>query len=363
MGQIPEGLRELVRRLLAGAEVVQAAPLAPDTGGGDTLKAGGYGVPLRVTVRLPDGAGRTLVLRTATSNVFGHDRRSDRADQMLLSFDTFPLIPDHVQALDVGAILPEGRLLSLREGGEFYLLTTFAEGRMYSEDLRRVAAGGEAGPRDLARCEALARWLVELHARRLADPDGYRRAVRDLVGHGEGIFGMVDGYGQGVPGAPPERLRRIEEGALAWRWRLRGREGRLARIHGDFHPFNVVFEEGPGTRFTLLDASRGCRGDPADDVTCMAVNYVFFALDRPRSWARGLGRLWRRFWQVYLGESGDPGILEVAAPWLAWRALVIASPRFYPLLPAAAREGILGLAERALRAERLDPGSAEELFP
>ena len=52
----------------------------------------------------------------------------------------------------------------------------------------------------------------------------------------------------------------------------------------------------------------------------------------------------------------------MAAPWLAWRALVIASPRFYPDLPAAAREALLGLAERALGAERFDPGTAEELF-
>ena len=361
MAEVPEGLRELLRWLEPGSEVVSAVPLAPDTGEGETRKGGGYGVPLRVTVRDARGASRVLVFRTATSNVFGHDRRADRAEEMLLAWDTFNAVPDHVRALDVGTILPGGRLLSVREGGEFYLLTTFAEGRMYAEDLRAVAGRGEATGRDLARAEALARWLSRLHAGKVADPDGYRRAVRDLVGHGEGIFGMVDGYGPAVPGAPPGRLRRLEDLALAWRWRLRGREGRLSRTHGDFHPFNVVFEEGPGTGFTLLDASRGGRGDPADDLTCLSVNYVFFALERPGAWA-GLGPLWRRFWQVYLEASGDREVLEVAAPWLAWRALVIASPRFYPALPAAAREALLGLAERALLAARFDPAAAEELF-
>jgi hypothetical protein len=360
MAEVPKGLEQLVRRLFPGSEIAGVEPLAPDTGAGDTQKVEGYGVPLRVTVRGPEG-GRVLVFRTASSNIFGHDRRSDRAQVMLLSFDTFGQIPDHVRALDTGAILPGGRLLSLGESGEFYLFTTFAEGRMYAEDLRRIAAEGASGPSDRARCEALARWLVRLHQERIADADGYRRAVRDLLGHGEGIFGMVDGYGPDVPGAPPERLRAIEERCLAWRWRLRGRESRLSRTHGDFHPFNLVFEE-RGTRFTLLDASRGCRGDPADDVTCLAVNYVFFAIDRRGSWAGGLGPLWRRFWELYLEESGDRGLLEVAPPWLAWRCLVLACPRFYPRLPAEARDGILRLAERALEAPRFDPAIAEDLF-
>jgi hypothetical protein len=354
-------LGDLVGRLFPGSRIVALQPLAPDTGGDDTHKVQGYGRPLRVTVSGPQGERRVLVFRTATSNIFGHDRRSDRAEGMLLSFDTFNAVPDHVRALDVGAIAPSG-LVSVREGGEFYLLTTFAEGRMYADDLRRIAAEGVASDGDLERCVALARWLVSLHARRIAEPAAYTRAVRDLLGHGEGIFGMVDGYGASVPAAPPARLRAIEERCLDFRWRLRGREARLARTHGDFHPFNVVFEAGDGARFTLLDASRGCKGDPADDVTAMAVNFVFFAIDRPGSWTRGLGRLWRAFWETWLRESGDLDLLEVAAPWLAWRCLVVASPRFYPNLPEAARDAILGLAEKALQAPRFDPAWAEDLF-
>jgi hypothetical protein len=303
-----------------------------------------------------------LVFRTASTNVFGHDRRSDRACETLLGYDTFGLVPDHVAALDVGAIATGGRLVSLRESGEFYLVTTFAEGRLYADELRSIAARGEATPLDLARCEALAGWLVRLHAQRIADADGYRRAVRDLVGSGEGVFGMVDGYGPSVPSGEPERLVDIDRRCLEWRWRLRGREGRLCRIHGDFHPFNCVFAPGEGTRFTLLDASRGCRGDAADDVTSMAVNYVFFAIDRKASWEKGLGPLWRRFWHVYLTGSRDRDLLEVAAPWLAWRCLVLASPRFYPALPPGARDAILALAEAALRVDRFDPEWVEGLF-
>ncbi len=359
MASVPAGLAELLGSLFPGCSIAGVELLAPDTATGDTEKAGGYGAPLRVALS-GAGAPAVVVFRTATANVFGHDRRSDRAQQMLLSFDTFGRIPDHIRALDVGAVLPGGRLVSLREGGEVYLLTTFAEGRLYAEDLRRIASEGTSGADDAARCRARARWLVAPPADRGEDADGYRRAVRDLVGHGEGIFGMVDGYPGGAPGCPPERLRAVEERCLAWRWRLRGRERRLRRIHGDYHPFNVVF--GEGTRFTLLDASRGCQGDPADDVTCMAVNYVFFASDRPGAWRRGLAPLWRLFWETYLSGSGDGEVLEVAAPWLAWRCLVLASPRFYPHLPAEARDRVLRLAEATLERPRFDPAVAEELF-
>lgn len=355
-----DALREAIASLFPGGRLVECELLGSDAGAEVGRKQIGYGKPLKIGVEAKDGTHRTLVFRTASSNEFGHDRRADRAGELLLAFDTFNTVPDHVRALDVGAITPTG-LRSFREAGEPYLITTFAEGRLYADDLRRVAREGVAMERDLERCHALARWLAELHRQRLSDAVAWRRAVRDLIGHGEGIFGIVDAYPPEVPGAPPERLERIERECLAWRWRLRQRGERLRRTHGDFHPFNIVFSE--GTRFTLLDASRGGKGDPADDVTALSVNYVFFALQAPRAWERGFGPMWRRFWDAYLADSGDREVLDTAAPFLAWRALVLACPRFYPDLQAGARGALLDLAEKALGAPTFDPGIAEALFP
>ncbi|MHB8417214.1 MAG: phosphotransferase [Myxococcales bacterium] len=349
----------LLASLLPEARLETAVPLSPDDGASETLKAIGYVEPLLLTVNAA-GERRRLVLRFGRPDEFGHDRRSDRAQRFLLAFDTAGAIPRHAALLDVG--LTEGdRLVSLRGGGELYLLSEFAEGRTYAEDLRRVAGDGSAGPLDLSRSEALARYLAQLHARRLT-PDGrYRRSVRDLVGHGEGIFGIVDGYPDEVPAAPPARLRRIERSACEWRWKLRGRDARLARIHGDFHPFNVVF--GEASEFTLIGAARGCAGDPADDVAAMSVNYVFFALERrARAWDDGLGALWRDFWATYLDESGDGALLGVVAPYFAWRALVLANPRFYPRLAERDRDALLTFVEEALAQESFDPGSAETIF-
>ena len=87
---------------------------------------------------------------------------------------------------------------------------------------------------------------------------------------------------------------RVDVRRVDWRWRLRDRGARLARNHGDFHPFNLLFDAGGALR--LLDASRGCVGEPADDLTALAVNYVFFAIDHPGAWRAGLGELWHRLW-------------------------------------------------------------------
>jgi hypothetical protein len=357
----PAGLREHIARLYPGATIAAIEPLGPDTGAtaDSTMKAAGYGLPVRIALR-DGGVERQLVWRVASANPFGHDRRADRAAVMVQAFDDFAGMPQHVRAVDLGAVSGDGALVSLRDAGEHYLITTYAPGTIYAHDLRRIAAERTATPRDIERLDALARYLAALHEP-IAPAEGrYRRAIRDLIGHGEGIFGIIDGYPPDVAGAPPARLARIEERCAAWRWRLRGRDARLTRTHGDFHPFNIVFD---GDALTLLDASRGGCGDPADDLTALAINFVLFALDAPGAWPRGLGVLWHRLWQHYLAVREDDELLAVAPPFLAWRALVVANPVFYPKMAPAARDRLLGFAEAVLDAGALDPALAEDLFP
>ncbi len=361
----PPGLREHLARLYPGATIVAIEPLGPDAGAtagrknGDasTTKAAGYGLPVRIELRDGD-ATRQLVWRVASANEFGHDRRADRAAVMVQAFEDFARIPQHVQAVDLG-VIRGGELVSTRDATEHYLITSYAPGTIYAHDLRRIAAERIATPRDVDRVDALARYLAALHTPIAPPGTRYRRAIRDLVGSGEGIFGIVDGYPADVPGAPADRLAAIEARCAEWRWRLRGHDARLTRTHGDFHPFNIVFD---GDVPTLLDASRGGCGDPADDVTALAINFVLFALDAPGAWRHGLGVLWRHLWPRYLAERPDGELLEVAPPFLAWRALVVANPVFYPRMSGAARDKLLGFAEDVLDEHALDPAWAEELF-
>ncbi len=355
---IRQAVQELVSRHEPGAEVLAVRELGSDADVSDTtLKATGYGAVLRILTVSPSGRERRLVLHLAASNDYGHDRRGDRVGSLVLAYDSYSELPRHARALDVGLLAPNGRMISLSRG-EPYLLTEWVEGRPYAEDLRAIASRGRAEPADRRRVHALAAYLAALHAPVERGPAAYQRAVRDLIGHGEGIFGIVDGYPAGVPGAPPERLAAIERSCLAWRWRLKDKSQRLRRTHGDFHPFNVLFDE--RGEVAVLDTSRGSMGDPADDVAAMAINYLFFALDHPGAWS-ALGPLWQGFFDDYLALRRDDGLFEVIAPFFAWRALVLASPRWYPRLSAGSRDLLLRLAERALAAPRFHPAMATEL--
>jgi hypothetical protein len=353
-------LHQLVESALPGARIVHVKALGVDARpGGSSTKGVGYGAPLRIDLEV-QGQPRTVVLHTATANPFGHDRRADRAAEAVLAQDTFATIPRHVQALDVGAYRGDDDFVSLRETGEFYLLSEWADGELFAERLRRIASTGRTEPSDTAVVERMASYLADLHAERPSSPFAHDRALRDLLGSGEGIFGIVDGYPSGAGGVAAEQLQRIEELCLAWRWKLKRASRPLVRTHGDFHPFNVLVDANGELR--LLDTSRGSMGEAADDVTCMALNFPFFALERPEAWRSALSALWYRFWSLYLERSWDRGVLDVAAPFLAWRGLVLASPVWYPALPADTRRKLLDFVERALRADRFAIDLVEDLF-
>jgi hypothetical protein len=347
---LPAGLRARLEVLYPGATIERVTALKDDESSGDAMKALGYGKPLRI--ELASGAHRyTLVFHTARPDDFGHDRRADRIANLVLAYDTFGKLPNHVAAIDVGTVRDDGQLASIANTGEPYLLTTWIAGTLYADDLRRIATTAAVDDVDVARAERLATLLLEIHSAPGSHAGAYTRAIRDLLGHGEGIFGLVDSY---EPSELTPRLRAIEEACLAWRWKLRDRTERLRRTHGDFHPFNIVC----GDEITLLDASRGSEGDPADDVACLSINYLFFGVGHA-GWTHGLGKLWDRFWTTYLaGDRVD--VLAAVAPFYAWRALVLASPKWYPHLGAGERDRVLRFAERVLAEERFDPAWGAE---
>ena len=331
-----------------------------DAGNGDP-KALGYGVPLEVECRV-DGAPRRLVMaRTRVTQGFGHDYPADRAWQALYSHPAYNSFPAHVRSVDVGFARRSGALVSAGDAVEFFQIVEKAEGRLYWLDLDRLL-GQPMRELDLARARSLGEFLSMAHAAKRDEPTLYQRRIRELVGHGECLMGILDSYPHPYPPLPAEACEALERDAVSWRWRLRGRSHRLARVHGDFHPWNLLFRE--STDFSVLDRSRGEWGEPADDVAALAINYLFFGL-RAASAGADAGahlRLFRAFLAAYLRASGDAELLDVLPPFLAFRALVVAHPRWYPNLSDAVRTALLDFAKRLLASRGFDPNSVADLL-
>jgi hypothetical protein len=347
-------LREALERYIshcygAGARVQSVVALGKDVG----EKGFGYGVPLRVTLR---GAPiEQVVIHTVGGGGFGHDTLADRAAAAVLAYETFSNLPRHVRAIDVGIVDAGGAWKSIGATRDFFVVTEYAEGEPYFHDLERLVETDRLTETDLQRVEHLAAYLAEIHADRKNAPELYRRRTRDLFGHHECIPGLLDSY-DAYPldeFTSAAQLREIERRCVDWRHRLKGSTQRLCRVHGDFHPWNVLFcPRGQG--FALLDRSRGEWGEAADDVSCMAINYLFFSLQAHGRLAGPFQELWQRFFETYLSAAGDQELLRVIPPYFVWRALVLASPLWYPTLDTGVRRQLFGFIDQVLEVETFD---------
>ncbi len=317
-----------------------------------SLKGYGYGAPVKVTFNV-NGDRRRAVIETMSPGPFGHEHMADRAQGILWDYESYGRLPKHVAALDVGAFTAEGDMLSVAPAKEFFVLNQWVEGEGYNRDFDRLMRTGRLLTQDRRRTQALADYLAEIHRVKRRDPNLYRRRLRELIGHGECIMGLTDNYPARLGFITPDLLRSIEDACNRWRWRLRGRTSRLSQVHGDFHPWNVLFRK--GTDFSVLDRSRGEWGEPADDVTSMSINYLFHSL---RKWGELRGpfeMLFRQFWDRYMQKSGDKAVVATAAPFFAFRGLVIANPVWYPNLSLSIRRKIFNFVQNVLAEDRFNP--------
>lgn len=318
----------------------------------EELKGFGYGIPYLIEVSVK-GETKRLVLETIRPGGFGHEHFSDRAQILLWQHSAFNKLPKHVRSIDVGAFTVGGSLKSLGDCKEFFIITEYVEGEPYYRDLERIKSEGKLTDLDVERCLALSDYLVEVHSVKGKGLETfYIRRARELLGHGECIMGLVDSYPIGLEYANEETLRWIEHKCLEWRWKLKHRAYRCSQVHGDYHPWNILFHE--GIEFTVLDRSRGEWGEPADDLAAMTINYLFYSLQAYGEIKDPFKMLFELFWENYLNKTGDEEILRVISPFYAWRGLVIASPIWYPSLSTETREKIFNFIKNILEIEKFD---------
>ena len=318
------------------------------------IKGFGYGRPYIVTFETGSGVRREIVLSTMKGDTFGHDHFADRAGILLWQHRAFNTLPEHVRSLDVGYVATDGSMVSASDAEEFFIACEKVDGVEYVNDLNRLKDGAALRELDRERVVALASYLAEIHTVKSSESHLYVRRIRELVGHSECIFGLTDSYPPGNEFIARGELIEIEKQCIDWRWKLKERTKRLCQVHGDFHPWNIIFRE--GTDFTVLDRSRGEWGEAADDVSSMAINYLFFGLLKTdgKVLDKDFEGFFDLFFATYLGKTGDYELLQVIQPFFAFRGLVIASPVWYPKISRETRGKLFNFIRNVLDAEEFE---------
>jgi len=141
----------------------------------------------------------------------------------------------------------------------------------------------------------------------------------------------------------------LVDSAVRFRERIKDRHNRLRRMHGDFHPGNIIFKNHKD--FVVLDASRELWGEPADDLTTLAINYLWFAVQHKGNFSGPFEELFHLFFDNYIKKTKDRGILEIVGLFFAFRGVVVIHPTFYPKQANSVRRKIFIFIRNVLRAK------------
>lgn len=318
-------------------------------------------------VKLVDQASResSVVIREACAGPFGFEYPEDLARQAMFCFRAFNHVAGHAEAYGVGVRTENDEVLSLNDARHFYVVEEFVEGENYGAHLTSLHDQKYVDLKmERKRAAKIAEYLALVHKRddleisHVEKDQYYKRALRDILGSGEGLMGVVDSFPNRFRKRHGHVLEEIESRCLELVQRHRDKKHRLSRVHGDFHPGNILIEEGNGVKesceIKTIDKSRVDLNDAANDVGALIMNYLVLDLHRSQFDDMIGLELARTFLRGYLEKTRDYEILEMLPLFVAMRSAAAVSPVFYPGIAMEVCSEAFTLALKIVQQDRFD---------
>jgi aminoglycoside phosphotransferase family enzyme len=281
----------------------------------------GYSLKFKV-----DDRSKTLVLKSLFKENLGMDHYSDRASSLLDAHDNYNKMENHVKSEDVIAQNDDNSLTSIGKAKEFYILMEEARGEDLFKDFDKIKESGKLSEEVRKKILVISDFLVKLHKNKHESVPLYRRKIRDTIGSGGSLIGLLDMHPDPAFKQFESKWMEIVMHSIKFWRKSRNMDNRLCEIHADYHPGNLWFENG---NFTILDRSRGRYGEPADDIVAFAINPIMYSLMTTGEFEGPFREMFDIFWNNYFKQTKDREMRKIMAPYIAFRVSVVTNPIFY----------------------------------
>lgn len=316
---------------------------------GSGFMATGFRVDFRIKKEI-----KKIVIRVLNPVDFSNDYPPDRMASFWIQHHSAKSLPHHIKSLGIIGIEKNSSAVSVDHFHEFLQVLEWAEGEEYSVDLERILKENHATKQDLKRVIMLSNYLARVHQKKYKGPQDqalslYKRHTRDYIGS-RFVLDVLDTYPLEISFTTWNKLHQLVFEIFKYREKFKNNFQRLSKIHGDIHPGNIRFYT--ENKFTVLDASRAIWGEPADDVSCLGINYLWYALKQTGSFKGVFRELFDAFWNNYLEKTEDQEIARIMPLFIAIRGIVLKHPLYFSVDDSIRRK-LLAFSFKALKGQSL----------
>lgn len=291
---------------------------------------------------------------------WGHEYISDRLN--LLSFQHIygSNLSNSLNSYGIGIINSDDEIIFFDDVEEvFQVIDCFPKESLLLTHYLSKSFNSSNEKRIYKIIEDSATWLAKLHSTPIKinlslSKDLYKRHIRNLVGHGEMVLGVLDQFPEPNDNkfVNEKQLVKIEKLFIDWRYRLKYNSSRIKRIHGDFHSNNILVI--PNEKLIFLDFSREAYGESADDVSCFIGFIIYISFLEHQSLIEPYLDLIKIFLSNYENSTLDSNLKSIIPPFLAYRLLAKCNPRLYKSLSDEIRKKIIDVTIRLLNEKQFE---------